>query len=213
MSALPTLGVHSAWACQAARSSVQDSGPHSSELAVRLANENVIPCRTRSCSLWLMMRLTAKCFMTFYDDLWRLMTIYVNGRKRRKLSWRVANSCKMSWRLSWRLSQIVVTLFVPSPSRRPFLVFAVWNVAPQTVAWKCPEQKKERQKDKSYHSHGATHSTSPTSPPQYHQSPPPPCAREVAWSASSCLPFVTKLSLIWFQPPKKLPSDWKLLHN
>ena len=56
-SAWPTLGVHSAWACQAARSSVHDSGLHSSELAVRLANEYVMPCRTRSCSLWLMMRL------------------------------------------------------------------------------------------------------------------------------------------------------------
>ena len=56
-SAGPTLGVHSAWACQAARSSVQDNGLHSSELAVRLAKEYGKPCRTRSCSLWLMMRL------------------------------------------------------------------------------------------------------------------------------------------------------------
>ena len=56
-SAGPTLGVHSAWACHAALSSVHDSGLHSSELAVRLANEYGIPCRTRSCNRWLMMRL------------------------------------------------------------------------------------------------------------------------------------------------------------
>ena len=60
-SAGPTLGVHSAWACHAALSSVHDSGLHSSELAVRLANEYGMPCRTRSCSRWLMMRLKMAC--------------------------------------------------------------------------------------------------------------------------------------------------------
>ena len=36
-SAWPIRGVHSAWACQAARSSVHEMGPHSSELAVLFA--------------------------------------------------------------------------------------------------------------------------------------------------------------------------------
>ena len=53
----PSRGAHSAWACQAARSSVQEMGPHSSELAVRFANEKGIPCRTRTWSLWVMILL------------------------------------------------------------------------------------------------------------------------------------------------------------
>ena len=56
-SAGPIRGAHSAWACHAARSSVQDIGPHSSELAVRLANEKRMPCRTRMWSLWLIILL------------------------------------------------------------------------------------------------------------------------------------------------------------
>ena len=39
-SAWPIRGAHSAWACQAARSSVHEIGPHSSELAVLFAKEN-----------------------------------------------------------------------------------------------------------------------------------------------------------------------------
>ena len=35
----PIRGAHFPWACQAARSSVQEMGPHSSELAVRFAND------------------------------------------------------------------------------------------------------------------------------------------------------------------------------
>ena len=58
-SAGPTLGVHSAWACQAARSSVHDSGLHSSELAVRLANEYGINCRKLS-----------QIVVTFYDEFY-----------------------------------------------------------------------------------------------------------------------------------------------
>ena len=46
-SAGPLLLVHSAWACQAAVSSVQEIGPHSSELATRLAWEKGSPCLTR----------------------------------------------------------------------------------------------------------------------------------------------------------------------
>ena len=42
-SAWPIRGAHSAWACQAARSSVHESGPHSSELAVRF-----VKCRKLS---------------------------------------------------------------------------------------------------------------------------------------------------------------------
>ena len=56
-SAGPSLGAHSACACQAARSSVQESRPHSSELAVRFAKEKGIPCRTRIWSQWWMIRL------------------------------------------------------------------------------------------------------------------------------------------------------------
>ena len=54
-SAWPIRGAHSAWACHAARSRVQEMGPHSSELAVLFAKEKGIPCRTRICNLWLMM--------------------------------------------------------------------------------------------------------------------------------------------------------------
>ena len=56
-SAGPTRGAHSACACHAARNNVQDMGPHSSELAVLLAKEKGVPCRTRSWSLWLIIRL------------------------------------------------------------------------------------------------------------------------------------------------------------
>ena len=56
-SAWPIRGARSACACQAARSSVHEVGPHSSELAVRFAKEKGMPCRTRICNLWLIMRL------------------------------------------------------------------------------------------------------------------------------------------------------------
>ena len=56
-SAGPIRGAHSACACHAALSNVQDMGPHSSELAVLFAKEKGVPCRTRSWSLWLMIRL------------------------------------------------------------------------------------------------------------------------------------------------------------
>ena len=52
---------HSAWACQAARSSVHDMGPHSPELAILLEEENGTPCRTRSCTRWLMILLKMAC--------------------------------------------------------------------------------------------------------------------------------------------------------
>ena len=42
------LGVHSAWACQAALSSVQEIEPNSSELPTRLTWEKGNPCRTKS---------------------------------------------------------------------------------------------------------------------------------------------------------------------
>ena len=47
-SAWPMRGAHSAWACQAARSRVQEIGPQSSELAVLLAKEKGMPCRKMS---------------------------------------------------------------------------------------------------------------------------------------------------------------------
>ena len=51
--------------------------------------ENVINCRD-------VCRKLSWHFMTTYDDLWRFMTFYVNGIKRRKLSWNVANCRDMS---------------------------------------------------------------------------------------------------------------------
>ena len=60
----PIRGAHSAWACQAARSSVQEMGPHSSELAVRFANEKGLPCRTRIWSLWV--TFVANCRDVFF---------------------------------------------------------------------------------------------------------------------------------------------------
>ena len=65
--------------------------------------------------------------VTFYDDLWRLMTFYDVLCQWNKETEIVTKCRKLSWpcrKLSWRLSQIVVTFFFPSPSRRPLLVFA-----------------------------------------------------------------------------------------
>ena len=53
-SAGPILGEHSAWACQAALSSVHESGPHSSEKICRKVSHD---------GLWR--------FLTLYDVLWR----------------------------------------------------------------------------------------------------------------------------------------------
>ena len=88
--------------------------------------ENVINCRD-------VCRKLSWHFMTTYDDLWRFMTFYVNGIKRRKLSENVANCRDVCRKLSWRLSQIVVTFFFPSPSRRPLLDFADWHCPSHSV--------------------------------------------------------------------------------
>ena len=65
--------------------------------------------------------------MTFYDEfyddlshLWRFMPMEQRDGNCHKMS-QIVLKCH---ELSWRLSQIVVTYFVPSPSRRPLLVFA-----------------------------------------------------------------------------------------
>ena len=55
-----------------------------------------------------------------YDVLWRFMSKEQRDGNCHKMS-QVVGKCR---KLSWRLSQIVVTFFFPSPSRRPLLVFA-----------------------------------------------------------------------------------------
>ena len=59
-SAGPIRKAHSVCACQAARSSVHEIGPHSSELAVLFAKEKEMPCRTR---IW-------QIVVTFYDEVY-----------------------------------------------------------------------------------------------------------------------------------------------
>ena len=57
--------------------------------------------------------------MTIYDVLWRFMS-----REQRDGNCHKMSQIVVKWRkLSWRLSQIVVTFFFPSPSRRPLLAF------------------------------------------------------------------------------------------
>ena len=55
------------------------------------------------------------------------MTFYVNGIKRRKIVHKMSQIVVTCRKLSWHFSQIVVTFFFPSPSRRPLLVFADWE--------------------------------------------------------------------------------------
>ena len=58
--------------------------------------------------------------MTIYDVLWRFMSMDWRDGNCHKRS-QIVMTCRT---LSWRLSQIVVTFFFPSPSRRPLLDFA-----------------------------------------------------------------------------------------
>ena len=94
--------------------------------------ENVINCRD-------VCRKLSWHFMTTYDVLWRFMSMEQRDGNCHKMS-QIVETCR---KLSWRLSQIVVTFFFPSPSRRPLLVFADYCLHPRkahskSYAWSTP---------------------------------------------------------------------------
>ena len=136
-SAGPIRGAHSACACHAALSSVHEIGPHSSELAVRFANEKGVPCRTRSWSLWLMILLKMA---------WAPGAVLPNCSNTTGVM-PLSRACKLypsRWpyalhlvillgaKMSWRLSQIVVTFF-PRPLKFPPSLF--WFSPNKNLRW------------------------------------------------------------------------------